>query len=98
MVYVSYFEGFGVPIVESFQSGVPVITSNVTSMPEVAGDAAILVNPFDVNEIAQAMLNIFQDPELRARLIEKGLSRATRFSWEQSAKDFWNVIEHTTKT
>ena len=97
LVYVSYFEGFGVPIVEAFQSGVPVITSNVTSMPEVAGDAAILVNPFDVNEIAQAMLNIFQDPELRAGLIEKGLSRATRFSWEQSAKDFWNVIEHTVK-
>ena len=97
LVYVSYFEGFGVPIVEAFQSGVPVITSNVTSMPEVAGDAAILVNPLDVNEIAQAMLNIFQDPELRAGLIEKGLSRATQFSWEQSAKDFWNVIEHTVK-
>jgi glycosyltransferase involved in cell wall biosynthesis len=97
LVYVSYFEGFGVPIVEAFQSGVPVITSNVTSMPEVADDAAILVNPFDVNEIAQAMLKIFQDPELRAGLIEKGLSRATQFSWEQSAKDFWNVIEHTTK-
>ena len=98
LVYVSYFEGFGVPIVEAFQSGVPVITSNVTSMPEVAGDAAILVAPFDVNEIAQAMLNIFQDTELRARLIEKGLSRASRFSWEQSAKDFWNVIEHKAKT
>ncbi len=97
LVYVSYFEGFGVPIVEAFQSGVPVITSNVTSMPEVADDAALLVNPLNVNEIAQAMLNIFQDPELRAGLIEKGLSRATQFSWEQSAKDFWNVIEHTTK-
>lgn len=97
LVYVSYFEGFGVPIVEAFQSGVPVITSNVTSMPEVAGDAAILVDPLNVNDIAQAMLNIFQDSELRAGLIEKGLSRASQFSWEQSAKDFWNVIEHTTK-
>jgi glycosyltransferase involved in cell wall biosynthesis len=97
LVYVSYFEGFGVPIVEAFQSGVPVITSNVTSMPEVAGDAAILVDPFDVNGIAQAMLNIFQDTELRAELIERGMSRASRFSWEQSAEDFWNVIEHTAK-
>jgi glycosyltransferase involved in cell wall biosynthesis len=96
LVYVSYFEGFGVPIVEAFQSGVPVITSNVTSMPEVAGDAAILVNPFDVNEIAQAMQCVFQDEVMRSDFVEKGLKRATQFSWEQSAKDFWKVIEHTT--
>lgn len=96
LVYVSYFEGFGVPIVEAFQSGVPVITSNVTSMPEVAGDAAILVNPFDVNEIALAMQSVFQDEDMRSDLIESGLKRATQFSWEQSAIDFWNVIEHTT--
>jgi glycosyltransferase involved in cell wall biosynthesis len=95
LVYVSYFEGFGVPIVEAFQSGVPVITSNVTSMPEVAGDAAILVNPFDANEIAEAMLSVFQDEEMRSDLIAKGLKRVTQFSWEQSAIDFWNVIEQT---
>jgi glycosyltransferase involved in cell wall biosynthesis len=95
LVYVSYFEGFGVPIVEAFQSGVPVITSNVTSMPEVAGDAAILVNPFDANEIAEAMLSVFQDKEMRSDLIAKGLKRVTQFSWEQSTIDFWNVIEQT---
>ena len=98
LVYVSYFEGFGVPIVEAFQSGVPVITSNVTSMPEVAGGAAMLVDPFDTNEIARAMLSVFQDEEMRSDLIEKGLERAKQFSWEQSAIDFWNVIEQTTKS
>jgi len=97
VVYVSYFEGFGVPIVEAFQSGVPVITSNVTSMPEVAGGAAMLVDPFDANDIARAMLSVFQDEETRTNLVEKGLERAQQFSWEQSAIDLWNVVEHTTR-
>ena len=74
MTYVSYFEGFGIPILEAFAAGVPVITSNVTSMPEVAGDAAMLVDPFDVNEIADAMKKIAGDESLREESYSKRLS------------------------
>lgn len=95
MTYVSYFEGFGIPILEAFSAGVPVITSNVTSMPEVAGDAAILVDPFDVSEIAEAMRNITEDKSLREDLIQKGFERRKKFSWDQSAKNLWQSIEKT---
>jgi glycosyltransferase involved in cell wall biosynthesis len=95
LVYVSYFEGFGVPIVEAFQSGVPVITSNITSMPEVAGNAALLVDPFREDEIAHAMNTVYSDSELRRDLIARGLQRAAHFNWDDSAKRFWSVIERT---
>lgn len=98
LVYVSYFEGFGVPLVEAFQSGVPVITSNVTSMPEVAGDAALQVNPFDVEEIAGAMERMYTDEKVRNECIERGLKRASAFNWDESARRFWNVIEQTLGT
>ena len=78
-VYVSYFEGFGIPIVEAFRCKVPVITSNVTSMPEVAAGAALLADPFDENDIAKAMLKI-QDEKLRSDLIVKGWERKNCFS------------------
>jgi glycosyltransferase involved in cell wall biosynthesis len=95
LVYVSYFEGFGVPIVEAFRSGVPVITSNVTSMPEVAGDAALLVNPFSIEDMSAAMDRIFCDEDLRASLIQRGISRASLFNWDESASRFWKIIERT---
>jgi glycosyltransferase involved in cell wall biosynthesis len=95
LVYVSYFEGFGVPIVEAFQCGVPVITSNVTSMPEVAGNAAILVNPFSVDEITQAMVQMHGDEALRKDLIAKGSTRSGLYNWDDSAEKFWRVIEQT---
>jgi glycosyltransferase involved in cell wall biosynthesis len=95
LVYVSYFEGFGVPILEAFQSGVPVITSNITAMPEVAGDAAVLVDPFSVEEIAKAMERISSDESLQSRCIELGLKRASCFDWDQSAERFWRIIEMT---
>jgi glycosyltransferase involved in cell wall biosynthesis len=95
LVYVSYFEGFGVPIVEAFQCGVPVITSNVTSMPEVAGDAAILVDPFRVEEITQAMVQLHSGETLRNDLIAKGSSRSSLYNWDDSADKFWRVIEQT---
>jgi len=97
LVYVSYFEGFGVPIVEAFKSGVPVITSNLTSMPEVAGDAALLVDPFNVDEMAKAMQTMSHDEVLRKNCINRGLQRSQQFSWEQSAERFWNVIEQTAR-
>ena len=92
IVYPSLFEGFGVPIVEGFAANVPVITSNVTSMPEVAGEAALLVNPLSTNEIADAMEQIATDEQLRAKLIQLGKERKQAFSWDQSAQNFWNII------
>ena len=91
-VYVSYFEGFGIPIVEAYKCDVPVITSNVTSMPEVAGDAALLVDPFDVESIAGA-LELVMDDNVRQSLIEKGRVRRDDFSWDKAAEGWWNVIE-----
>jgi len=98
MTYISYFEGFGIPILEAFSAGVPVITSNVTSMPEVAGDAAILVDPFNINDIAEAMNNITENESLRKDLIQKGYERRKKFSWDQSAKNLWQSIEKTIET
>ena len=91
-VYVSYFEGFGIPIVEAFKCDTPVITSNVTSMPEVAADAALLVDPFDVNSISKAMKKILDD-EVRQGLIEKGRIRCQDFSWDKAAEGWWKCIE-----
>lgn len=90
-VYVSYFEGFGIPILEAFRCDTPVITSNVTSMPEVAQDAALLVNPFDEDSIADAMVKVL-DPEVRKALIEKGRVRAQDFSWDRTADVIWNSL------
>lgn len=93
MVYTSLFEGFGIPIVEAFQAETPLITSNITSMPEIAGDAASIVNPYEVEEIADAMLKMSKEPELVKQLIEKGKERATLFSWDLTAERVWQSIE-----
>ncbi|MFM2286261.1 MAG: a-glycosyltransferase, glycosyltransferase family 4 protein, partial [Bacteroidota bacterium] len=93
--FVPLFEGFGIPILEAFACGTPVITSNVTSMPEVAGDAALLANPYDVNDIASKMLELWKHPELRMQLKAKGLERRKDFSWEITANQLWACIEKT---
>lgn len=90
-VYVSYFEGFGIPILEAFRCDTPVITSNVTSMPEVADDAALLVDPFSEASIAEAMTEIL-DKTKRQELIEKGRERREAFSWDKAADDIWNCL------
>ncbi len=95
--YISYFEGFGIPIIESFRSGVPVITSNVTSMPEVAGDAALLIDPYDVNSISDAMQRLATDNELRSKLITKGFERAELFGWQITADRLWESIQKSMK-
>ncbi|MCF8364451.1 MAG: glycosyltransferase family 4 protein [Bacteroidales bacterium] len=87
--YVSYFEGFGIPILESFFCDVPVITSNVTSMPEVAGDAALLVDPFSIESISGALKKIATDEKLRLSLIEKGRERRKMFSWQKTSERLW---------
>ena len=91
-VYVSYFEGFGIPIVEAFKCDTPVITSNVTSMPEVAADAALLVDPFKIESIAEAMEKML-DEDVRKSLIEKGKVRREDFSWDKAAECWWKSIE-----
>lgn len=93
MTYVSYFEGFGIPILEAFNCETPLITSNITSMPEIAGDAALLVDPFSPESIADAMQQIATNEPLRQQLIEKGRIRSNNFSWQKSADRLWNCIE-----
>lgn len=95
LTYVSYFEGFGIPIVEAFYTDTPVITSNVTSMPEVAGDAALLVDPFSPEDISKALTKISTDQELKTRLIAKGKIRREKFNWQNTADNLWKAIENT---
>ncbi len=95
LTYVPYFEGFGIPILEAMNAGIPVITSNITSMPEVAGDAALLVNPFSVNSISDAMLYLYKDEDMRNILIAKGNKQKLDFSWDKTADAFWKSIEKT---
>ena len=95
LTYVPYFEGFGIPILEAMNCDTPVITSNVTSMPEVAADAAILVDPFSVESIALGMSKIYAEPELRKQLIEKGRIRKHEFSWNRTANLLWESVEKT---
>jgi glycosyltransferase involved in cell wall biosynthesis len=98
LTYVSYFEGFGIPILEAFRCETPVITSNLTSMPEVAGDAALLVNPFSVSSISDGMATIAKDEALRKELVMKGRKRKELFSWEKSAGLLWKSMEKALNT
>lgn len=93
MVFVPFFEGFGIPIVEAMYAGVPVIASNTTSIPEVAGEAALYVDPASVEEIAEAMHKISVDDNLRNSLIEKGQTQRHKFSWDFAALKLWRSIE-----
>jgi len=87
VVYPSLYEGFGLPVLEAMACGVPVITSNVSAMPEVAGDAAILVDPNDIKDLAAAIDHVLADKVLRDNMIEKGLRRSQLFSWKRAACD-----------
>lgn len=92
LTYVSVFEGFGIPILEGMSSGVPVITSNVSSMPEVAGDAALLVDPHDPDSIADGIWKVVSNTELRNELIAKGNERVKVFSWKKTADHIYEEI------
>ncbi|MFT3843919.1 MAG: glycosyltransferase family 1 protein [Lacibacter sp.] len=92
LVFVPFFEGFGIPVIEAMQCNVPVIASNVTSVPEVTGDAAILVDPENTTEIKDAMIRVVNDHELRLSLIEKGKQRKALFTWEKTAELLWQSI------
>lgn len=92
LVFVPFFEGFGIPVIEAMQCRVPVITSNITSLPEVAGDAAILVDPTDTAAISGAMHQLVTDISLRNRLIEKGILQKEQFTWERAAQRLWDSV------
>lgn len=94
-VYVPLFEGFGIPLLEAMHCEVPIITSNVSSLPEVAGDAALYCNPNEIDEIANAMMQLFDDRELCKDLVEKGILRKAHFSWDTTASLLWNSCEKT---
>jgi glycosyltransferase involved in cell wall biosynthesis len=87
LVYPSFWEGFGLPIVEAMACGTPVITSNVSSMPEIAGSAALLVDPYSIEELAAAIHKVTTDSALRGRLSAEGLKQSKKFSWETTARE-----------
>ena len=93
LTFLSLYEGFGLPILEAFAARCPVIASNTTSIPEVAQDAALLVNPLDIMQIREALLQGIEDRDLMNRLEEKGYQRARLFTWEACADATWQAYE-----
>ena len=93
-VYPSLYEGFGLPVLEAMACGVPVITSNRSSLPEVVDDSAILVNPYNVAEIAGAMERVLKDEYLRLKIIKRQKERTNEFSWEKTAKKFIELLKN----
>ncbi|OGU15800.1 MAG: hypothetical protein A2076_14455 [Geobacteraceae bacterium GWC2_53_11] len=97
VAYISLYEGFGLPPLEAMACGIPVIASNVTSIPEVVGDAALLVDPLDIEEIANGLKLLTEDNELRANLRQAGLKRAQMFSWDRTADLTWKVLNEVAR-
>ena len=96
-VYPSYFEGFGLPVVEAMQCGVPVIAGNRTSLPEVVGEAGLLFDPFDTQALIKALKHVLDDSEFRASLRIKGLEKAKQFNWQTTAQLTLGVYERVVK-
>lgn len=92
-VFPSIYEGFGLPVLEAMAAGTPVVTSNVTSLPEIAGDAAVLMNPYDVGAIADAIDAVLSDEVLRDDLRRRGFARAAQFSWDATARKTWAALQ-----
>jgi glycosyltransferase involved in cell wall biosynthesis len=93
MAFPSLYEGFGLPVLEAMACGAAVVTSRSSSLIEVAGDAALLVNPLSVDEIADSLRRLHQDPDLRASLREQGIARAAHFTWEAAARSTLDLYE-----
>ncbi len=91
--FPSLYEGFGLPVAEAMACGTPVITSNISSLPEVAGDGAILVNPYDVSSIAQGIHEVLTDSTKRMTMLKKGLENAKRFSWRKAAEEILQIFD-----
>jgi glycosyltransferase involved in cell wall biosynthesis len=97
-VFPSLYEGFGLPPLEAMASGTPVVTSNVSSLPEVAGDAAVLVDPYDPSAIADGIYRVLSDETLRGEMRRKGVERARQFSWEQSVRRVRDIYGEVCET
>lgn len=93
LTYIPYFEGFGIPLVEAMRCGTPILAANATCLPEVAGDAAIYCDPFNIQDIANGMLRLLENEDLRKELSEKSIYRSQQFSWEKAAEEVWMEIE-----
>jgi glycosyltransferase involved in cell wall biosynthesis len=93
LAFVPYFEGFGIPLVEAMRCGTPILAGDRTSLPEVAGNAAIYCDPFSVESIRAGLHLLIHDNDLRANLSKNGLERSLLFSWDISAEQVWKVIE-----
>ena len=98
LTYVPYFEGFGIPLVEAMRCGIPILAANTTCLPEIAGNAAIYCDPFNVQEIQTGLEQLIENDTLRIQLSENSINRATEFSWDQAAKQSWEVIYTTANT
>lgn len=95
--FVPYFEGFGIPLIEAMNCGTPILSGDKTSLPEVAGDAALYCDPFSIDDICEKLTAITHDEKLRSELSQKGLERAKLFSWDRSAEKVWDVLESVLK-
>ncbi|SJN57349.1 D-inositol 3-phosphate glycosyltransferase [Vibrio ruber DSM 16370] len=95
-IYVPFYEGFGLPPLEAMSHGSPVITSNCTSLPEVVGNSALLVNPYCVDEIAQGLKSILSDSRLRNEYVRKGYEQSEKFSWKSTAEKTYSVLMNHT--
>jgi len=96
-IYPSLYEGFGLPVIEAMACGVPVLTSNTTSLPQVVAEAGVQVNPTDETALRQAMAELLEDGDLRCKLSEKGLQRVKQFSWEKCARETLRIYENILK-
>jgi glycosyltransferase involved in cell wall biosynthesis len=96
LAFPSTYEGFGIPLLEAMTLGVPALISNVSSLPEIAGDAALQVDPNDVGSVADGLWRLLNDPQLRADLVSKGRARAAEFSWDGAAKQTLDVYHRAT--
>ena len=92
VAFVSLYEGFGLPIIEGMAAGVPVLTSNVAAMPEVAGEAALLVDPTSIEDIAGGLERLSFNAELRQQMVHRGAIRAAHFDWDRSAAQVWKIV------
>lgn len=97
IIYPSLYEGFGMPVLEGMKAGVPVITSNTTAMPEVAADAALLINPEDIDDMASAMSKLFNNKTLKDELVQKGKKQTNKYSWEITVNEYIALYEKVIK-
>lgn len=97
LLFASYYEGFGIPMLEAFRCEVPVLAGNLTALPEIGGEAAFYVDPYSPNDIARGMKEVDSNEKLRKNLIEEGRKRKDVFTWEGSAKNLWDSVERTIK-